>query len=311
MSATQLGAPVVSNEPAGEYRVLTLDAPPIATAAEPGQFVAVAVGGPDTAMLLRRSFALYTADPGSGRIRVVVAEHGRGTAWLVRVRPGATLDVVGPLGRPFAPPPVPPSGPGPAMLVAGGYGSAPMFELARRLRAAGSAVHLLLGAGSAGRLFGVAEAHDVAETVTVTTDDGSAGARGLVTDELPALLAAAPAATVFACGPMAMLRRVGEIAAAYAVPCQVAVEESMACGIGVCMTCVLPVVGDDGRSRLVRSCVEGPVFDAARVRWDDVGTLPADVVGADAMGVAQPGPLCRRPSTCRRRSAPCRSPARC
>jgi dihydroorotate dehydrogenase electron transfer subunit len=68
------------------------------------------------------------------------------------------------------------------------------------------------------------------------------------------------------------------------VSAQVAVEESMACGIGVCMTCVLPVRGDDGESRFVRSCVDGPVFDAARMRWDDVGTLPSDLVGADAMG---------------------------
>ena len=70
------------------------------------------------------------------------------------------------------------------------------------------------------------------------------------------------------------------MARAHAIHAQVAVEESMACGIGVCMTCVLPVVGDDGQSRFVRSCVDGPVFDAARVRWDDVGLLPPDLVGA-------------------------------
>jgi dihydroorotate dehydrogenase electron transfer subunit len=74
------------------------------------------------------------------------------------------------------------------------------------------------------------------------------------------------------------------MARAHAIHAQVAVEESMACGIGVCMTCVLPVVGDDGASRFVRSCVDGPVFDGARVRWDDVGTLPADLIGAEAMG---------------------------
>jgi dihydroorotate dehydrogenase electron transfer subunit len=82
---------------------------------------------------------------------------------------------------------------------------------------------------------------------------------------------------------MAMLKAVGEIAQAHAIPAQVAVEESMACGIGVCMTCVLPVRGTDGRARFVRSCVEGPVFLADRVRWGDIGTLPADLVGADAM----------------------------
>ena len=85
---------------------------------------------------------------------------------------------------------------------------------------------------------------------------------------------------------MPMLRAVGDVARAHAIRAQVAVEEAMACGIGVCMTCVLPVRGDDGQSRFVRSCVEGPVFDADRVRWADVGTLPADLVGADAMGGA-------------------------
>jgi len=81
-----------------------------------------------------------------------------------------------------------------------------------------------------------------------------------------------------------MLRAVGDVARAHAIQAQVAVEEAMACGIGVCMTCVLPVRGADGASRFVRSCVEGPVFDADRVRWADVGSLPDDLVGADAMG---------------------------
>jgi dihydroorotate dehydrogenase electron transfer subunit len=79
---------------------------------------------------------------------------------------------------------------------------------------------------------------------------------------------------------MAMLRAVADQATARGISSQVAVEESMACGIGVCMTCVLPVVGDDGLTRMVRSCVEGPVFAGDRVRWDDVGTVPPDTVGA-------------------------------
>jgi dihydroorotate dehydrogenase electron transfer subunit len=84
---------------------------------------------------------------------------------------------------------------------------------------------------------------------------------------------------------MGMLRAVAGLATQAGVPSWVAVEESMACGIGVCMTCVLPVVGEDGRSRFARSCTEGPVFGGDRVRFADVGKLPADLVGADAMGV--------------------------
>ena len=88
------------------------------------------------------------------------------------------------------------------------------------------------------------------------------------------------AGVVYGCGPMPMLRSVTEVAAAHGAVAQVAVEESMACGVGVCMTCVLPVTGNDGVTRMVRSCVEGPVFLGDRVRWNDVGTVPADVLGA-------------------------------
>ena len=80
---------------------------------------------------------------------------------------------------------------------------------------------------------------------------------------------------VYACGPMPMLAAVAEVAAEHGAYSQCAVEESMACGIGVCMTCVLPVVGDDGVTRMLRSCIDGPVFRGDRVRWADVGTIPA------------------------------------
>jgi dihydroorotate dehydrogenase electron transfer subunit len=266
----------------GEYTQFTVVAPGIAETARPGQFVAVAVGGPKSSMLLRRSFALYGAtSPGefAGTVQFVVAAHGPGTEWLIRQQVGERLDIVGPLGRPF---PMP-KDPVPAVLVGGGYGTAPLIPLARALIDAGSEVEIIIGAATAGRLFGELVARRTVGSVSVTTDDGSAGVAGLVTDLLPAAIAKLDAQVVYACGPMAMLRAVGEVARQHAIPAQVAVEESMACGIGVCMTCVLPVRGDDGRSRFVRSCVDGPVFLADRVRWADVGTLPDDLVGADAM----------------------------
>jgi dihydroorotate dehydrogenase electron transfer subunit len=142
---------------------------------------------------------------------------------------------------------------------------------------------MIVGAASAAKLFGELVAKRLVGGVTVTTDDGSAGIQGRVTDVLPAAIERINAEVVYACGPMPMLRAVGDVARAHAIHAQVAVEEAMACGIGVCMTCVLPVRGADGASRFVRSCVEGPVFDADRVRWADVGTLPDDLVGADAM----------------------------
>jgi dihydroorotate dehydrogenase electron transfer subunit len=286
VSAVQESCEIFAVQKAGDYTQFTLVAPEIAKAAKPGQFVAVGVGGENTAMLLRRAFALYSATPGgefAGTIEFVVAEHGPGTRWLTQRRAGETIDVVGPLGTAF---PLP-AGASPAVLVGGGYGTAPLIPLARALIANGSPVEIVIGAATADRLFGEIVAKRLVGTVTVTTDDGTAGERGLVTDALPAAIKRVNAEIVYACGPMPMLRAVGDVAREHAIRAQVAVEEAMACGIGVCMTCVLPVrdsASSDGSSRFVRSCVDGPVFDADRVRWADVGTLPPDLVGADAMG---------------------------
>ena len=272
----QREARVVARRPVGAYVELALDAPEIAGRAEPGQFVAFAVGGPTSGMLLRRSIALSgTPD---GVLTVVVAAHGPGSTWLTERQPGDVVDVVGPLGRPY---PLPPAGAS-ALLVGGGYGAAALVGLAGLLRSRGHAVTAVAGAATAARLCSVEELGAIAE-VHVLTDDGSAGRRGMVTLAVGELLPAVD--VVYACGPMPMLRAVASAASAAGVPSYVAVEEAMACGIGVCMTCVLPVVGADGRSRFARSCTEGPVFGGDRVRFADVGRLPADLVGADAMGV--------------------------
>jgi dihydroorotate dehydrogenase electron transfer subunit len=281
--AAQVPAEIFSVRRVGEYTEFTVVAPEIAAGFKPGHFVAVAVGGEQTSTILRRAFALSGATPSdkfAGTVQFVVAEHGPGTRWLVQRRAGDTIDIVGPLGTPF---PIP-NRPSAAVLVGGGYGSAPLLPLAQALLENGSPVEIVLGAATAGRLYGELAAKRLIGRVTVTTDDGSAGEKGRVTDVLPEAIARITAEIVYACGPMPMLRAVGAVAQERAIRAQVAVEESMACGIGVCMTCVLPVRGADGRSRFVRSCVEGPVFDALNVRWDDVGRLPSDLVGADAMG---------------------------
>jgi dihydroorotate dehydrogenase electron transfer subunit len=173
-----------------------------------------------------------------------------------------------------------------AVLVGGGYGAAPLFSLAAVLRERGCRVDLVLGAATEQRLFGILEAKRAATSVVFTTDDGSYGIRGRVTDVLEGFLDRAD--VVYTCGPMPMLRAVAEAAAAVGVPSQVAVEESMACGIGVCMTCVLPVIGDDGRTRMLRSCVEGPVFAGESVRFADIGTVPPDAVGAPPLAAPKP-----------------------
>ena len=275
----QVQGEVLSMRRVGAYNAMTLVAPGIAELTKPGHFVAVQVGGPESSMLLRRAFAIYDVKERGvygGTVEFVFAVHGKGTKWLAERHPQDKVDVVGPLGKPFRLP----ANPVNATLVGGGYGSAPLLPLATALRDRGCRVDFVLGAGSADRLFGQLDAKRIASSIAVTTDDGSMGERGRVSDVLPQVLDRSAADVVYACGPMAMLRAVSDLAAARGIPSQVAVEESMACGVGVCMTCVLPVIGDDGISRMVRSCVEGPVFLGDRVRWDDVGTVPADVLGA-------------------------------
>lgn len=264
----------------GEYFHATLSAPGIAAGVRPGHFVAVAVGGPESPMLLRRAFSIYRADARTDAIEIVFDIHGRGTAWLSEARRGDVVNIVAPLGRPF----MLPTSPVACALVAGGYGAAPMFELGRQLRERGCRVDMVLGAATESRLFGTLEGRRCSDTLTITTVDGSAGVAGLVTDPLRRILAEQTSAVVYACGPMGMLAAVSAAAAETGARSQCAVEEAMACGIGVCMTCVLPVVGADGVTRMVRSCVEGPVFFGDRVRWADVGTVPADTFGAPLPG---------------------------
>lgn len=288
MAPVQVRGEVLSLRRMGDYFALTLVAPGIAENARPGHFIALAVGGDDSATLLRRAFSIYRVQERGvygGTVEIVFAVHGKGTAWLSRVSPHDPIDVVGPLGRPFSLPKEPLT----ATLVGGGYGSAPLFALAEQLRARGCRVDFVLGASTEARLFGALEAKRMSTQVAITTEDGSLGERGRVTDVLPQMIERSGADIVYACGPMGMLKAVHQVATAYGAHSQCAVEESMACGIGVCMTCVLPVIGDDGLTRMVRSCVEGPVFMGDRVRWDEVGTVPPDTVGAPVVDAAVVG----------------------
>ena len=283
----QVTGELIASRRAGAYHHLTFVAPGLAEHARPGQFVALAVGGETSATLLRRCFSIHKVSPSGtygGTVDVVISAVGAGTRWLADLRAHDEVSIVGPLGRAF---PLPQE-PVPCVLVGGGYGSAPLFWLAEALRERGCHVEMVLGAATEQKLFGVVEARRAADAVTVTTDDGSAGTRGWVSDVLPEVITRSGAAVVYGCGPMGMLKSITDVATAHGAVAQVAVEESMACGVGVCMTCVMPVEGNDGVTRMVRSCVEGPVFRGDRVRWDafDDGwcRVPADTVGAPRVG---------------------------
>lgn len=277
----QVRGEVVSTRRAGVYHVMTVTAAGVPELTRPGQFVAIAIGDLESGLLLRRAFSIHGMQQRGiygGTIDLAISATGPGTRWLAQRHRGDQLDIVGPLGRPFALPKEPVA----CAVVGGGYGSAPLFMLADHLRQRGCRVDMVLGASTEEKLFGVLEGKRIASTVTITTDDGTLGEQGRVTDHLPAVMERAGTEVVYACGPMSMLSAVAEVAAERGAYSQCAVEEAMACGIGVCMSCVLPVIGDDGITRMTRSCVEGPVFRGDRVRWSDVGTVPADCLGAPA-----------------------------
>lgn len=268
---------VVSNRKVGAYHHLTLAAPGIAEQVKPGNFVAISVGDHKSSMLLRRSFAIYQSTsrgPFGGTIEIIVAPHGAGSTWIAERPAHERLNVVGPLGNAFKIP----KDPVRALLVGGGYGSAPLFSLAEILRQKNSRVEMAVGASTAERIFAPVEGKRSVHALHIATEDGSMGGKGRVTDLFDNSLGAID--IVYACGPMGMLMALTTIGASAGVPVQCAVEESMACGIGLCMTCVLPVRDKDGVIKMVRSCVEGPIFDGESVQWNGIGTIPSGTYGA-------------------------------
>jgi dihydroorotate dehydrogenase electron transfer subunit len=277
VAPVQVRGPVLTVRRIDAYHALTMVAPAIASRFRPGQFVTVAVGGPESSMLLRRAFAIHDVRPDhGGTVEFVFDAAEPGTRWLANRRSRDMLDAVGPLGRPF---PVPRESAS-CLLVGVGEGSTVLFPLADRLRERRCQVDFLLGARSAEHVFGALRARRTARSATITTGDGSLGTRGVVTDMLSQVIHEARTDVIYASAPLSVLRDVTALAGRYDIPVQACVPEAMGCGTGVCMTCVLPVVGSDGITRIVRSCVDGPVFRGDMVRWDDVGSIPFDALGA-------------------------------
>ena len=266
---------VLARRREGRYWTLSFAAKEIAERARPGQFVEIAVGAPGS--LLRRPFSIASVSRqgvAAGTVDVVFDAHGPGTQWLTTVDVHDVLDVIGPLGTAF---PLPQRKVN-CLLVGGGYGTAPLFYLGDQLVRQGLRVDMIVGAASQERILGTIDAKRLSASVTFTTDDGSFGTPGRVTDVLEQVATQSRTGVVYACGPNPMLRAVSEVCRDLELPVQVAVEERMACGIGVCFTCVLPVRGGDGEVRMKRSCIEGPVFNGARIAWDvsryDLGVPP-------------------------------------
>jgi dihydroorotate dehydrogenase electron transfer subunit len=276
--ATQVEAEIVSNKKVGAYHHMVLSVGEIAENAKPGNFIAVSVGDENSSMVLRRAFAIYRAserESGIGYIELVVAPHGKGSNWLTSQESGAVIKIAGPLGTAFGIPTEPVR----ALLVGGGYGSAPLFGLSEVLKSRGCRVDMILGASTAMKIYAPLEGKRSVSSLVITTDDGSTGITGKVSDVLAEVIDENQIDIVYSCGPMGMLEAITKITKEKGVLHQCAIEESMACGIGICMTCVIPLEDESGTIRMVRSCIEGPVVDSERVIWDSNRKIPEGTWG--------------------------------
>lgn len=271
--AVQQNIAILSNKRVGAYHQIILSVGDIVKNCRPGNFVAISVGGSGSRMILRRAFAISRTSDNSqygGTMELIVAPHGSGSSWLCSQPEGTELDIVAPLGTAFGIPTQPIN----ALLIGGGYGSAPLFGLADVLKSRGSKVDMLLGASVGSKIYAPMEGKRSVNSLKIYTEDGSMGETGRVTESLLDIVKDRNIDVIYSCGPMAMLRAITEIVRDLDVIHQCAVEESMACGIGICMTCVLPVQSGDGSTYMARSCIEGPVMDSSVVRWDLVGKVP-------------------------------------
>ena len=253
-------AQIVANERDTDlYFRLVLRAPEIVPLIQPGQFAHVRIL-PLKDALLRRPFSIFQAS--GDTFSILYKSVGKGTAVLAQMQPGADVSVIAPLGRGFT---VPPPGGEMPLLVAGGYGMAAMYLLAQRSPQKGI---VFVGGRRRVDILCEAEFRALGWEVRATTEDGSHGEKGLVTQPLLAELRhGAGGRKLFACGPTPLLKAVGKIAQDFQVPAELSMDEHMCCGVGVCLACVIPVKSGESWE-YQRTCTEGPVFDSRAIAWD-------------------------------------------
>lgn len=255
-----------------------LSCPQIARQILPGQFIMIRLAGSNDPML-GRPLAVYDVVRSAGGepigLDVVYLTVGRMTRRMAGLEPGAEVEIWGPLGKGF-----PPQEVEHLVMVAGGIGQTPFLAVARealgqatygdpprQVKPAGR-VTLCYGVRSAEYLAGVEDFHHLGVEVHISTDDGSEGHQGLVTDLVPAACAAGGQCQILCCGPEPMIHATAKLAARLGVACQVSLETPMACGIGICFSCVTRIRDGQGGWDYRRTCVEGPVFPAEDVVFE-------------------------------------------
>ena len=244
----------------GEYRILRLSAPSVGPLVQPGQFLHLQI--PQLGeRVLRRPFSIYKAD--AEGVGILYKPVGRGTEAMRALQVGDTVDIIGPLGNGY---PELSAGKIP-VLVAGGYGNAALFLKAKQLPVKGVA---FFGGRTAEDILCVEEFKELGWDVRPTTNDGSLGTAGLVTDAFDPWMKEQDisALELFVCGPNPMLKAMGDRAIENDFTAWLSMDENMACGVGACLTCVIKRKTDDGWE-WARCCKDGPIFEAREIIWED------------------------------------------
>jgi dihydroorotate dehydrogenase electron transfer subunit len=277
---------IVNQKISSRYYRMRILCPPLARRARPGQFVMARV----TQLfdpLLRRPLSIHRVCHRSGGsrggvppscIEIIYKVVGRGTQILSRTREGEEMDLLGPLGNGFSID----LRRSPILMVAGGIGIAPLFSLAQVI-SSGSGHHLskssltiFIGGKTSEDILCVRELRKMGAKVAVSTEDGSTGSKGMVTDLLGSFFKdvlphETRNAQLYSCGPLPMLRVVSELARLRSIPCQISLESRMACGVGACLGCCVLTTQGNKKDFYQRVCREGPVFDSATMQWNEGG----------------------------------------
>ena len=251
-------------EVAPKHFKLVISSKYISSHASPGQFVNVRVSeGYDP--LLRRPLSLHRINQQHEKFELLYEVVGKGTELLSKYNVGAELDILGPLGKGFTI-----EKKEIAILVGGGMGVAPLLALADELKSKVKIIYILIGAKNMDRVLTEESFKEITNEILVSTDDGSYGKKGFISDLLLDVLENTLGekdldnTTLYACGPHPMLKAISDIAFQKKIPCQVSMEQRMACGIGTCLGCVIKT-----KNGYKKVCDDGPVFDAKEIIWQN------------------------------------------
>ncbi len=252
------------------YYILEIECPPIAREIRPGQFIMLKVSD-DRYPLLRRPFSLYRRFSIPGKrdriFSIIYKVVGKGTKEMTEFQKGQKIDIIGPLGNGFTPPPLPP--PGNIILVGGGVGIVTLYPLTEILK--DYSIYVFIGGKTEDDILCLDDFKKKSSKIYISTEDGSLGFKGTVLKLFSNIIEAKKIKNclyIYTCGPSNMLKEFSKRLKNEDIPCQASFESRMACGFGACWGCVIKT--KNSLSPYQRVCKDGPVFNLNYILWDDL-----------------------------------------